>query len=93
MMLTSPSRGSADYCMFKSPFRRVLRTHPLVSTADASKDAAPSKPPDQLGDIVQSLLLRFDDVLVKLDRIEAKVDLLFPATLVAPFTHATTVQT
>ena len=69
--------------MFKSPFRSVLRTHPLISTADASKRAAPSKPQDHLGDIVQSLLLRFDDVLVKLDRIEAKVDLL-PQTTPPP---------
>ena len=62
--------------MFKSRLRRLLRTHPLVSPADALKNAAPRQRPGQLDDIVQSLLLRFDDVLVKLDRIEAKVDLL-----------------
>ena len=68
--------------MITFPLRRLLRTRPLVSSADVSKDAAISKTPDQLGDIVKSLLLRFDDVLVKLDRIEAKVNLL-PSVSVA----------
>lgn len=68
--------------MITFPLRRLLRMQPLVSSADAPNDAAISKTPDQLGDIVQSLLLRFDDVLVKLDSIEAKVDLL-PSVSVA----------
>jgi hypothetical protein len=78
--------------MIASPLRRLPRTQPLVSSANASKYAAIGQTPDQLGDIVQSLLLRFDDVLVKLDRIEAKIDLLPNAMRVTSCTDATKVQ-
>ena len=79
--------------MFNFPLRRLLRKQTPAQPTDASNFLAPIAHPDIIGHAVQSLLANFADILVKLDRIEAKIDLLPPVSMhIGPYLDAAAIR-